>query len=97
VQKDSSAYYVLGFTSTNAMKDGKFRHLKVQLNRPDLKLDYRSGYYAGRDFEHLNRADASSRFKTNLPQSCRKQMSLSTQARLISGKTIHTIIFLFPW
>src|SRR6266436_1678523 len=57
VQKDSSAYYVLGFTSTNAMKDGRFRHLKVQLNRQDLKLDYRSGYYAGRDFEHLNRAD----------------------------------------
>src|SRR6266404_1522271 len=57
VQKDSSAYYVLGFTSTNAMKDGRFRHLKVQLNRSDLKLDYRSGYYAGRDFEHLNRAD----------------------------------------
>src|SRR5258706_843545 len=55
VQKDSSAYYVLGFTSTNAMKDGRFRHLKVQLNRADLKLDYRSGYYAGRDFEHLNR------------------------------------------
>jgi VWFA-related protein len=57
VQKDTSAYYVLGFTSTNALKDGKFRHLKVQLNRPDLKLDFRSGYYAGRDFEHLNRAD----------------------------------------
>src|SRR6202045_3376591 len=57
VQKDSSAYYVLGFTSANALKDGKFRRLKVQLNRPDLKLDYRSGYYAGRDFEHLNRAD----------------------------------------
>jgi VWFA-related protein len=57
VQKDSSAYYVLGFTSTNAAKDGRFRHLKVQVNRPDLKLDFRSGYYAGRDFEHLNRAD----------------------------------------
>jgi len=57
VQKDSSAYYVLGFTSTNSLKDGRFRHLKVQLNRPDLKLDFRSGYYAGRDFEHLNRAD----------------------------------------
>jgi VWFA-related protein len=57
VQKDSSAYYVLGFTSANALKDGRFRHLKVQVNRPDLKLDFRSGYYAGRDFGHLNRAD----------------------------------------
>src|SRR5207302_863046 len=57
VQKDSSAYYVLGFTSNSPLKDGRFRHLKVQVNRPDLKLDFRSGYYAGRDFEHLNRAD----------------------------------------
>jgi VWFA-related protein len=57
VQKDTSAYYVLGFTSNNPLKDGKFRHLRVQLNRPDLKLEYRSGYYAGRDFLHLNRAD----------------------------------------
>src|SRR3981081_3907432 len=57
VQKDSSAYYVLGFTSNNPLKDGKFRRLKVQVNRSDLKLDFRAGYYAGRDFEHLNRAD----------------------------------------
>jgi VWFA-related protein len=57
VQKDSSAYYVLGFTSNNVLKDGRFRRLKVQVNRTDLKLDFRAGYYAGRDFEHLNRAD----------------------------------------
>jgi VWFA-related protein len=57
VQKDTSAYYVLGFTSTNPLKDGHFRHLKVQLNRQDVKLEYRSGYYAGRDFQHLNNSD----------------------------------------
>src|SRR5438874_9082572 len=57
VQKDSSAYYVLGFTSNNPLKDGRFRRLKVQVNRTDLKLDFRAGYYAGRDFEHLNRVD----------------------------------------
>jgi hypothetical protein len=56
VQKDSSVYYVLGFTSSNPAKDGKYRHLKVVVNRPGLKLDFRSGYYAGRDFEHLDRA-----------------------------------------
>jgi VWFA-related protein len=66
VQKDSSAYYVLGFSSTNALKDGKFRRLKVQLNRPDLKLDYRSGYYAGRDFEHLDRADREQQMQDEL-------------------------------
>src|SRR5260370_4129005 len=34
-QTDSSAYYALCVTSTNGLKDGKFRRLKVQLNRPD--------------------------------------------------------------
>ncbi len=66
VQKDSSAYYVLGFTSNNPLKDGRFRHLKVQVNRPDLKLDYRAGYYADRDFEHLNKADREQQLEDEL-------------------------------
>lgn len=66
VQKDSSVYYVLGFTSSNSAKDGKYRRLKVTTNRPDLKLDFRSGYYAGRDFEHLNRADREQQLEDEL-------------------------------
>jgi len=66
VQKDSSAYYVLGFTSNNPLKDGRFRRLKVQVNRADLKLDFRTGYYAGRDFEHLNRADREQQLEDEL-------------------------------
>ncbi len=66
VQKDSSAYYVLGFTSNNALKDGRFRRLKVQANRADLKLDFRAGYYAGRDFEHLKRADREQQLEDEL-------------------------------
>src|ERR1700687_213989 len=57
VQKDTSAYYILGYSSSNHAKDGRFRHIKVVLNRPDIKLEYRAGYYAGRDFQHLNRTD----------------------------------------
>ena len=66
VQKDSSVYYVLGFTSSNPLKDGKYRRLKVQVNRPDIKLEFRSGYYAGRDFEHLNRADREQQLEDEL-------------------------------
>jgi VWFA-related protein len=66
VQKDSSVYYVLGFTSNNPLKDGRFRRLKVQVNRADLKLDFRAGYYAGRDFEHLNRADREQQLEDEL-------------------------------
>src|SRR5882724_1108239 len=66
VQKDTSSYYILGYTSSNHLKDGRFRRLKVQVNRPDLKLDFRSGYYAGRDFEHLNRADREQQLEDEL-------------------------------
>ena len=57
VQKDTSAYYVLGYTSTNHLKDGHFRRIRVQVNRPDIKLEYRPGYYAGRDFQHMKQVD----------------------------------------
>ena len=66
VQKDTSAYYVLGFTSNNPVKDGRYRHLKVQVNRADLKLDYRSGYYPDRDFEHLNKAGREQQLEDEL-------------------------------
>src|SRR5262249_44485365 len=39
---------------------------KVVVNRPDLKLEYRAGYYAGRDFEHSGRADREQQLKDEL-------------------------------
>ncbi len=66
VQKDSSAYYVLGFVSTNALKDGHYRRLKVAVNRADVKLEFRPGYYAGRDYRHLNRADREAQLEDEL-------------------------------
>ena len=66
VQKDTSAYYILGYSSSNHAKDGRFRHIKVVLNRTDLKLEYRSGYYAGRDFVHSNRTDREQQLQDEL-------------------------------
>jgi VWFA-related protein len=66
VQKDSSAYYVLGFTSTNPLKDGHYRRLKVAVNRADVKLEFRPGYYSGRDYQHLNRADREAQLEDEL-------------------------------
>lgn len=57
VQQDTSAYYVLSFRSSNPNKDGRYRKLSVKVNRPDLKLEFRSGYYAGKDFAHSSKDD----------------------------------------
>jgi len=66
VQKDTSAYYVLGYTSSNRLKDGRYRRLKVQVNRPDIKLEYRAGYYAGRDYQHMKSADREEQLEDEL-------------------------------
>src|SRR5579872_5473972 len=57
VQDDTSFYYVLGYQSTNSARDGKYRKISVKLNRSDLKLDYRRGYYAPADYQHANKDD----------------------------------------
>ncbi len=54
IQADTSAYYILGYRSTNPAHDGAFRKLTVKVNRSDLQLEYRPGYYAPSDFQHSN-------------------------------------------
>ena len=52
VQHDTEAYYILGFHSSDPRRDGVFRHLTIKLNRSDVRLEYRPGYYAPADFQH---------------------------------------------
>jgi VWFA-related protein len=66
VLRDTSAYYVLGYASTNARKDGRFRRIKVQLSTAGLKVEHRSGYYADKDFAHSSRADGERRLRDEL-------------------------------
>ena len=67
VVDDTSAYYVLGYSSTNPNRDGRFRRIKVRLaKRTDLKLEYRSGYYAPRDFAHATRDDRQQQLQEQL-------------------------------
>jgi len=57
VQSDTSAYYMLAYHSNNPARDGRFRRITVKCRVPNVKLEYRSGYYAPRDFAHSNRDD----------------------------------------
>ena len=57
VQQDTSMYYVLGYHSSNPERDGRFRKITVKVSRPDLKLEYRRGYYAPADFKHSSSDD----------------------------------------
>jgi len=66
VQEDTSTYYLLGYRSSNPVRDGRFRRITVRLNRPDLKLVYRRGYYAPADFRHTNREDRENQLEQEL-------------------------------
>jgi VWFA-related protein len=57
VQKDTSAYYAVGFRSSNPARDGRYRKLTIKIDRPGIKLEYRPGYYAPADFKHSGKED----------------------------------------
>jgi VWFA-related protein len=59
VQRDMSAYYLLGYSSTNPAQDGKFRRITVRLRdtAAGYRVEARSGYYAEADFAHLRKED----------------------------------------
>ncbi|MGH9589814.1 MAG: VWA domain-containing protein [Terracidiphilus sp.] len=57
VQRDTSAYYAIGYRSTDTARDGKYRRLSVKVDRPGIKLEYRQGYYAPADFRHSGHED----------------------------------------
>ena len=48
VVAQASAFYLLGYTPSNARMDGKFREIKVRVKEPGLELRARNGYWAPR-------------------------------------------------
>jgi VWFA-related protein len=66
VQRDTSAYYALGFRSLNPARDGRYRKLTIKINRPGVKLEYRPGYYAPADFQHAGREDREQELEEQL-------------------------------
>ena len=57
---EASSYYLVGYQTSNGQPDGKFRRLDVKVNRPDMTVRTRSGFYA---------ADESGKNKEGTPES----------------------------
>jgi len=41
-----SSYYTIAYATTNTKWVGEFRHIKVSVDKPDLRLQHKQGYYA---------------------------------------------------
>jgi VWFA-related protein len=66
VQRDLSAYYLIGYSSTNPSRDGRFRRIQVRVDRRNTRVEARAGYYAERDFRNTNRRDREAQLEEQL-------------------------------
>ncbi len=46
IVRDASAYYLIGYTSSQAPMDGKFHEIRVRVKRPGVQVRARKGYWA---------------------------------------------------
>lgn len=49
IAAETGTYYLLGYSPTNKKRDGAFRKIEVYVNRPDVEVRARGGYYAASD------------------------------------------------
>ncbi|MGH9713882.1 MAG: VWA domain-containing protein [Candidatus Acidiferrales bacterium] len=56
IQADNSGYYLVGYYLPAGIKrDGRWHSIRVKVNVPGAHVRYRNGYYAPRDFQHLEK------------------------------------------
>jgi len=53
IVSENSSYYVLGYSSTNDRRDGRYRRLEVRVKRPGLQVRARGGYLGPMGRERL--------------------------------------------
>ncbi len=57
VQRENSSYYLLGYSPSNTRSDGRFRRIRVEVDRPGVKVEARPGYFAPKNFRQFTDED----------------------------------------
>ncbi|MCU1232806.1 MAG: hypothetical protein JWP63_773, partial [Candidatus Solibacter sp.] len=56
--EDLGSYYVIGYYDSNPVADGKFRRVQVNVSKQyAAQLDYRNGYFGGKEFAKATSSD----------------------------------------
>jgi VWFA-related protein len=58
IDAQTRASYLLVYYPSNTTFDGRYRQVRVEVNRPDVTVLFRHGYYARQQVESLSRRDA---------------------------------------
>jgi VWFA-related protein len=71
LENDTSEYYILSYRSSNSQRDGRYRHISLNVRRPRVELKYQAGYYAPRAETPVSTRDVerilSEQLAANLP------------------------------
>jgi VWFA-related protein len=67
IEKESGGYYLVGYTlASNIKRDGAWHSIRVKVNAPGAHVRYREGYFAPRDFQHLQKEDRDQQIADSL-------------------------------
>jgi VWFA-related protein len=90
---DSSAYYLLGYNSSQAPQDGKFHEIKVRVKRPGVQVRSRKGYWALTAAEATSVANAAKPRPTAPPAVTRALTAIAEPTR---GRYVRTWVGATP-
>jgi VWFA-related protein len=58
IQQENNGYYLIGYDlPADVKRDGSWHAVRVKVNAPGAHVRYRNGYFAPRDFQHLEKED----------------------------------------
>lgn len=57
INRENGDYYLLGYYPRDTEARGRFRRLRVQVDRKGLRLSYQRGYYEEQTFERMSRSE----------------------------------------
>jgi len=90
ISEDLTAYYLLGYYSSNTKLDGRFRRLNVKIARPGVEVRARRGYKAA-TAEEVAAARAASEGAAPVPEAVTAaNTALGALARLRPEAKLHT-------
>ena len=57
VNEELGGYYVLGYYPRDTAEQGRFRKIKVEVDRPRVKLSFHEGYFEDKEFSKQSKAE----------------------------------------
>ena len=88
IADDLSAFYLLGYYSSNSATDGKFRRIEVKVKQPGIKVSARRGYLAPTEAirkAELEAASKPAREDTAVDRELARLSRLRTDARVFTA------------